>query len=139
MTEAQQRYERDEYNRMVKHMNRLLSLPSYERLENSHDLIDSLKDVEHYINSVEHLLAGNYGYGPYKHIWDIVENHPQMNHVARVAKLVAAYEFNVGHYDAIKAYKKLTPKEQSTINNAIQKSIDEYVAERSNNDARPYA
>ena len=139
MTEAQQKYEMDEHNRMVKHMNRLLSLPSCERLESALELLASLKDIEHYITSVEHLLAGNFGYGPYKYIWDIIENHPQMNHVALVAKLVAAYEFNVGHYDAIKAYKKLTPKEQATINNAIQKSIDEYVAERSNNDARPYA
>ena len=76
-------------------------------------------------DEVDHLLAGNYGYGA-KVLSRRIADNPRMNRTAGLAILVAALTYGCDRYYAVKAYKNLSSDQKNALNEAIDQAIEEY-------------
>lgn len=90
-------------------------------------------DLDWYLQSIEYLLAGHYGYGELLVAQNILLHHKTANRVAQIAHLANALEYNVDTPHSNRLFKKLPKKLQNTLNNKIQKMIDEYLRENLDN------
>ena len=75
---------------------------------------------------IEWLLAGNYGQGPHLIALTILESSDRYNKIAALSQTIAAFEWQCPARFARQAYLNLSPTEQETITNHIQRVIKEH-------------
>lgn len=90
-------------------------------------------DLNWYLQSIEYLLAGHYGYGELLIAQNVLLHHKTANRVAQLAHLANALEYNVDTPHSNRLFKKLPKKLQNTLNDKIQKMIDDYLRENLDN------
>jgi hypothetical protein len=78
---------------------------------------------------VERLLAGNYGFEHYVVAWSILASGSG-NKVARLAQLIAAFEWSCPDAFARGAWRSLTPEQRERVNAAIQGAINSAIQAR---------
>lgn len=84
-----------------------------------------LQDAGWVANSVELILAQNYGFWVGK-IANKVAQNKRMNRCAWLCLHVALLDHNCPQRYATKAWNELTPKQQAKVTEAIQKEIDQH-------------
>jgi hypothetical protein len=96
-----------------------------EKREAMVDYSAKLNDAEWLANSVQNILAQNYGFWIGK-IADEVAQNKRMNRCAWLAQHVALLDHDCPQRYAAKAWNALAPKQQAKVTEAIQKEINQH-------------
>ena len=93
-------------------------------------LLDALTvNLDHFAQSVEWLIAGNYGYAQQWEAWQIL-NAKRMNKPAALCQIVALLEYGVKEEKTRKVWRGLTDAQQFAVAKAMQRVIDSALADR---------
>ena len=124
-----QDYIDQEISRHHNRVNRIRNQPRQERLENMADLMARMQFIDAYLRDCELVMRADFGYASYHLFWDVIDNHPRMNHVAYLAQLVAIAH-NVAPVDARRIYNKLPVSHREALNARIQQEIADAMTAR---------
>lgn len=120
---TQAQYEANEFALYQKSIDYCNAQSVADKREAMADYSAKLQDGEGFANSVNNILAGNYGFWIGKVANEVASNE-RMNRCAWLAQHVALSDHNCPHRYAVKAWKALPAKQQAKITKAIQKEID---------------
>ena len=120
---TQAEYEANEFALYEKQIKQINAQPVAVKREAMADYTAKLNDAEWLANSVNLILAHNYGFWVGKIANEIAQNK-RMNRCAWLAQHVALFDHNCPQSYAVKAWKALPKKQQVKVTKAIQAQID---------------
>lgn len=112
-------YEQNELARHRIHLQRVEEAPLADRQAARASYASAT--VDHIEEAVGHLLAGNFGFGPYLAAREEVLGFRRRNGVAMLAMWAAAYEWQCPAAFARQAFRKWSPDKQARVNEAIER------------------
>jgi hypothetical protein len=111
---TEEQYRQAEINRHTQDIARTLTQSKADRTEAMNAfVVELLTNRDHFYQSVEFLLCGNYGAGAY---YSFCKLSTKMNRLAWLFITVAALEYQVPNVYARKVWKNLNPDIQAKIN-----------------------
>jgi hypothetical protein len=134
VSEVQERYrpkpeDHAEIQRYYKQVEEITKAPLNDRREAAKEYFEAMRDIPKTVGErVQWLLEGNYGYGSYVKARQIAALK-NMNRVQALGNMVAELEWQCPSRMATEGWKKLTPAQQQTVNNAVVKAIQGWEAE----------
>tara|TARA_R110000824_G_C15187886_1_gene674429 strand:+ start:536 stop:937 length:402 start_codon:yes stop_codon:yes gene_type:complete len=120
---TQAEYEANEFALYQRQIKQIDAQPVAVKREAMTEYTVKLNDAEWLANSVNLILAQNYGFWVGKIANEIAQNK-RMNRCAWLAQHVALFDHNCPQSYAAKAWKALPKKQQSKVTKAIQAEID---------------
>lgn len=125
VSRSEQQYLQRERALAHKQAQQAKKLPLSERKANQAEYLEAMReDPKRVAQTIEYILAGHYGRGPYEIGWDIMRS-PRMNQQAALGQMAALHEWGVPDDMARAAWKKLTPPEKKRLSSLIQKEIED--------------
>ena len=112
-------YEQNELARHRIHLQRVEGAPLAERQAARASY--AIATVDHIEEAVGHLLAGNFGFGPYLAAREEVLGFKRRNGAAMLAMWAAAYEWQCPAAFARQAFRKWSPEKQAEVTEAIER------------------
>ena len=122
---TQAQYEARECAEYQQRIKRSEAQPVAEKREACEEYKAKLLDAEWFANSVQNILAQNYGFWVGKVAGEVAQNK-RMNRGAWFGVHVALLDHNCPQRYAAKAWNALAPKQQTKVTEAIQIEIDQH-------------
>lgn len=117
-------YEENEYRRYFAELKRIEQAPIAERKDAQKQYLDALVSYPEIIaERVRWLFNGSYGWAQQQKALQVL-NSPRMNRIAALSVMIAQQDHFCPARFAVNAYLKLTKKQQTRINELIQKEIE---------------
>lgn len=126
---SQAEYEHRELQGAHKRLEEIQRAPLAERKEAQASFLEALRDSPELVaERIGWLLDGNYGYGAMQ-LAKRVLSSPRMNRSAALTQMVGAFEWQSPEVLTREAWKRLTPGQKASLEEAVQGAITSALGE----------